>query len=240
MLKIKETAFYLWLSKVKWLLVLKGFKILRMFVPMKYLWSAFAQKGELEHHMRNKFRQSGDFMKHTEKLFSLVGYTRESFRNKVVVDLGSGSKLRSRYFEGSKIVAIDPLNKQFLENIQWSDLDKAYKMFSAPAEEFISEIENVADMVMCINVLDHTYDPEKILKNVYRYMKSNAEFFLSVDLNETIPNHKHPVPLPEKKLEEILHNNGFVIKLKKDYLIDGENLFGNGKGKAINYILLKG
>ena len=144
-MNIKTSKFYHYLSRKKARLYLAAFQVLQLFVPVKYLWHKFAQSGELEHHIHDKWRQTPDFMANTSKLMSYMGYNPESFKEKIVVDVGSGSKLRSKYFKSSKIVAIDPLIDDYIKNILWSDINDAYKSCSVEAEEFVSELKNTAD-----------------------------------------------------------------------------------------------
>ena len=236
----KQTNFYMFLAQMKKKILRFGYLIMRFLFPIKFLWKLFAQKGELEHHVGDEWRQTEDFMVHTGKLMLRMKYTENSFKNKIVVDMGNGSKLRSKFFKDSKIIAIDPLNDDFRKNIEWSDVGDAYKCFSVPAEEMIDEIAGVADFVMCINVLDHTYNPKKILENIYAYLKDDGEFFLSVDLNHSIPNSKHPFAFSDQTVKQLLDSVGFVLKDHADGVTDeDETNFGSGDGGAANYILYK-
>lgn len=57
------------------------------------------------------------------------------------MDLGAGSKLRTKFFTDAKIIAIEPLAEKFMKEIEWCDLKDAYRVYSRPAEDFIGELE---------------------------------------------------------------------------------------------------
>jgi len=237
---VKKTKFYYHLARAKRKILRAGYLILRFLFPTKFLWKIFAQSGELDFHKENKWRQTDEFMEHTDKLMKRMGYNENSFQGKVLVDMGNGSKLRSKYFKDSLIIAIDPLNDEFIKNIEWSDVREAYKCFSVPAEEMVDEIVGTADFVMCINVLDHTYSPKRILENIYAYLKDDGEFFLSVDLNQKIPNSKHPHAFSDESVKELLDNAGFVLQKHSNGVADqSECNYGSGDGGAANYVLRK-
>ncbi|HLA04450.1 MAG TPA: methyltransferase domain-containing protein [Syntrophales bacterium] len=202
----------------------------------KLLWKIFSQSGELDFHKNNKWRQSADFMKQTDYLFRLFGYQPDSFKDKFVIDIGSGSKLRSKFFTGSKIIAIEPLADSFVKELSWSDLKDAHKFFSSPAEEFHNELSGTGDFVMCINVLDHVIDPEDIFSNCQRYLKNGGEFLLSVDFHKGL-DLMHPVKLNEEYINKMAQKYKFTLSRKHD----GLGSYGKcyGKGTAHTYIFKK-
>ena len=114
-------------------------------------------------------------MAETKKLFYWWEYSRSAFEGKVVVDLGAGSKLRSKYFEGARLIAIEPLADRYLQGIKWCDLKDAEETYSVPAEELVPQVKGRADFVMCINVLDHVYNPDRALANARAYLKKGGE-----------------------------------------------------------------
>ena len=199
------------------------------------MWKLLAQKGELRFHKIDHFRQTAEFMAETEALMNFFGYTEDSFSGATIIDLGCGSKLRSKYFRSAKIVAIEPLANDFMSQIDWCDIKDAVKLFRLPAEEFIPELEDTANFVMCINVLDHVFDPELVLGNVYRYLRSDGEFLLSVDVHGGL-DPMHPVKLDRPYLHKMFETGWEVIR-------EYDGLFGHrlnyGKGRALSFILKK-
>jgi len=207
-------------------------------------WLENAQTGELHFHKTNDWRSTPDFMHNTILLFESFGYDKTQFDGKVIADLGAGSRLRSKFSLGAKIVAIEPLADRCVSDIAWCDLQDAWKVYSKPAEEFIPELENSIDFLFSINVLDHCYDFPRIIENVYKYMKGGAECFLSFD-EHRYTDKMHPLILSDKICCDIFTNTGFTIKKKSNGFagefarIFNTSTYGHGR-YCLNYWLIKG
>jgi len=154
-----------------------------------------AQFRELAYHRGEggAWRASEDFMRHTQQLFERWGYDRRQLGGQRIVDVGAGSRLRSRYFEGAEIIAIEPLAAKFRQ-LSFCDLDKAKSVFTIPAEERVEDLVGTASLVICINVLDHVLDSYGVLANCCSYLRDGGEFLLSVDLH---PGEVSPVHLSD-------------------------------------------
>jgi predicted O-methyltransferase YrrM len=198
----------------------------------KSAWSR-AQKAEYEYHTHSQARKTGQFTKNTEKLFRLFQLDPEAYNGRTIVDLGAGSQLRSKYFRGARIAAVEPLASKFLTGISWCDLNDAWKLYSQSAEVFLPELVGEADLVLCINVLDHTYNPTAILANARRYLRSGGTCVLSVDLCERT-NEMHPIALNEESLLTIITQTGFEIQRDYKGLVDS---IAYGHGVAWTLVL---
>lgn len=206
-------------------------------------WQKNAQKGEFEFHKTNTWRQTESFMEQTRALFRYFGYGENDYQDKVVLDLGAGSKLRSKYFQGAKIVALEPMADDCLREIAWCDLKDAWKLFSLPAEDRIDELVETVDFAFSINVLDHCYNFDAIIANLFQYLKPGATAFLSFDAHY-ITNDMHPLILTEEICSKIFKDAGFSIdKVSKGF--DGDFLkmmqvphYGHGN-YCLNYWLSK-
>lgn len=203
----------------------------------KNRWQRSAQEEELSFHQNNTWRASSDFMDQTRNLFAHFGFSSDDYEGKTIIDLGAGSKLRTKYFTGAKIIAIEPLAKRFIKTIQWCDLSDAEKVFSSPAEERIDECVNIADLVISINVLDHCYDFERIIENIAAYLNTGALAFLSFDKHKEADD-KHPLILTETICERVFAQKGLIVeKYSKGA---GELLRTYGHGDyCLNYWLRK-
>ncbi len=202
----------------------------------KIRWN-IAQKGEYAFHLKSEWRNTTEFMDQTRYLFHLWGYKEDSFIGKTIIDVGAGSKLRSKFFQQACIIAIEPLASKFIKSIEWCDLKDAFKVYSIPAEKYLPELENCGDFAMCINVLDHCQHTRAVLLNVYKYLKPNSEFCLSVDIHDK-SDRLHPIHLSEENLEKTVSEIGFHIISKFEGL--GEQSPCYGHGKAVTFILKKG
>jgi len=177
----------------------------------KVLWERESQDGEFRFHLKNKWRQSEKFMGQTIKLFDFFGFAQNQYEGKTIIDLGAGSKLRSKYFAGANIIVIEPLADRFLKEIKWCDLAEAKQVYSIPAEERVAECVNKADLVISINVLDHCYNFDQIIENISAYLNDNGLAFLSFDKHEET-DEMHPLRLNESICEEIFLEKGLIVE----------------------------
>jgi 2-polyprenyl-3-methyl-5-hydroxy-6-metoxy-1,4-benzoquinol methylase len=174
-------------------------------------WSQQAQEGEFRFHAGNEWRQSDDFMRQTVRLLDNFGFTPTQYDGRAIIDLGAGSRLRTKYFQGARIIAIEPLADRFIEEIEWCDLGDAAEVYSVPAEERIEQCGGRADLVISINVLDHCFDLQRIIENVRFYLKSDGLAFLSFDKQKKA-DRMHPLKLDETICEKIFEQAGFVVE----------------------------
>ena len=195
----------------------------------KFLWYFGSQKSELSEHIgyAGQYRQMPQFMENANKLFKFFGYKPEDFEDKFVLDVGAGSKLKSRYFNKAKIIAIEPLADKFIDNLEWSDLNYAYKVYSKPAEYLIEDLKNKVDFALSINVLDHVYSPHISLKNIYEYLKKDGEFFLSVDLHDKVSHIGHPIATSKEKIKKMVIECGYKI-VKEQIGLPYASAYGEG------------
>lgn len=193
-------------------------------------WEQEAQEGEIRWHLSNNWRTTTEFTKETEAIFTCAGLDKDAYSGKIILDAGCGPKLRTRYFLGAKIIAIDPLASKYIE-IPWSDLRESYICYSSPLEETIDDLVGMCDLVISINVLDHCYDFMSCIKNLFLYMKPESTGFLSFDLHSGGMDNMHPIDLDEKASDSILTNTGFKI-IEKRYA----RVYGGGD-TAISYLV---
>lgn len=201
-------------------------------------WQEQAQEGELDFHRNDEWRPSEDFMRQTNALFASFDFDPQAWSGKTVVDLGAGSRLRTKYFEGANLIAVEPLGDRFVAEIPWSDLGDASALYSRPAEERIDELAGTVDLLVSINVLDHCFDVGSILRNVRDYLKPNGLAFLSFDRHET-PDDMHPLVLTEEVCGEAFESAGLeVLKVSRGAsgLAGNSQTYGHGE-YALNYWL---
>jgi hypothetical protein len=154
-------------------------------------------------------------------------------RGRTVIDFGAGSKLRSRYFEQARVIAIEPLADRF-RALDFCDLDAAAAVYARPGEERIEELVGQADLLVSINVLDHCFDFDLAVSNVAAYLRPSGTAFLSFDLHEAA-DEMHPLLLTEESCVRSFEHAGLVIRRKSA----GVGAFGAsyGHGQAINFWL---
>ena len=174
-------------------------------------WEEQSQEGEFDFHARNEWRQTGDFMDQTRKIFGQFGLKPDAYHGKVIMDLGAGSKLRTAFFENATLIALEPLADRFLKEIEWCDLRNAAEVYSVAAEDRVSECVGRADLLVSINVLDHCFDFDQVVSNIRDYLKSDGRAFLSFDKHD-VADKMHPLELTEEVCERVFAKHGLTIE----------------------------
>lgn len=198
-----------------------------MLTADKSEWQSRAQEGEFEFHLTDRWRASVDFMGQTIRLLTYFGFSAEDFQGKTIIDLGAGSKLRTKFFRGAKIVVIEPLAQRFIDEIPWCDLTDAEMVYTSPAEERIDACVNSADLLISINVLDHCYDFLGIIGNIGAYLKDEGLAFISFDEHH-YTDDMHPLILTEDICTELFQRNGLMIQRSSKGAGDVLTTYGHG------------
>ena len=147
------------------------------------VWST-AQAGELQFHVENASRLAQQFERHNADMLAKFGFKVLDFAGRTIVDIGAGSRLRTRWFKDARIFVIEPLADRYIRDVPCCDLPAADRVYAVPAEEFVSGLVGVADLVISINALDHCRDFGAVIKNIVLYADPNALIFLSFDSHE--------------------------------------------------------
>ena len=191
-------------------------------------WQKEAQELEFQWHATDGkgWGTTDKFEYYNGGLFRALGYTPDDFNNGIVLDVGAGSRLRSKFFRGAKIVVLDPLADRYLAELPWSDVRDAWEIYSEPAEDFCDKLEGRADLVMCLNMLDHCFDPVKVLSNFRRYARESGQVLLSTDLHAKA-DAMHPGHFDRHGLDEMAGKAGFSIE--RSYLgLQHKRAYGHG------------
>jgi hypothetical protein len=164
-----------------------------------------AQNKELQWHTENQWRADDDlFMGQTKDYFTSVGIKARQY--KTVIDAGCGPRLRSRFFDHSKLYAIDPLAENYMQLFPWCDLSKAV-VYPVPLEQLIPGLH--AEFLLSLNCLDHCRDFPVVIANIAEYAD---EFYLSYDVGK--PDPLHPLILTEEISEKCFADQGLRIDKK--------------------------
>lgn len=97
--------------------------------------------------------------------------------NYKILDIGCGPDGIINYINIGERYGLDPLMMYYLTNfkmpidIKWIEGKAEYLPFD----------NNFFDLIFTTNALDHSRDPKKYLKEIYRCLKSNGYLYLTVD-----------------------------------------------------------
>ena len=151
-------------------------------------------------------------------------FLSKNFENNVV-EIGGGHnsisqiinsiKIRKRY----NLISFDPNGKknQKKNHIVVNDF------FS---KKYLKKIRNKTNLVIHSHLLEHIYNPNQFLKNIYDSLHDKGAHIFSVPnlkfmINKgyaNAMNFEHPYFLEEKMIDYLLNKNGFKIIKKKKYL----------------------
>ncbi len=95
--------------------------------------------------------------------------------NPVIIDVGCGPTCPARLFKSGLKIFLDPLMDSY-KKTYGSTLPKG-GMVTAAAEK-IPLNDSRADLVFCVNALDHMIEPEKALSEIKRVLKKNTGVFV--------------------------------------------------------------
>src|SRR5262249_9046621 len=72
-----------------------------------------AQRGELDFHKRPNMRSGASWEDDIARDWIELGFEAGAWADKLIIDVGAGSRLRTLYFRGARIAALEPLADKF-------------------------------------------------------------------------------------------------------------------------------
>ena len=130
-----------------------------------------------------------------DEVLALVGEPEGWLGDKVVVAVGSGCACELRAWPAALKIEVDPLLYVYQQlGMLLDDRPDAPPTLRLAVEiEDLPLLDELADVVVCRNALDHVADPAAGLDEMWRILKKGGIFFLSVDLGgEPTPDEPNP------------------------------------------------
>lgn len=142
------------------------------------------------------------YRNHLKTFFGVDGQFPES----IVVDVGCGPIGIVSVIEAKKKIGIDPLIDEY--NKIYKDRQTDVEYINSKAED-IPLPDSYADIVFCVNTLNHVQDPEKVLGQIARILKPTGTLYFDVHINPRNIGHPHVFT---KKHTHALLKKHFKIK----------------------------
>lgn len=128
------------------------------------------------------------------------------YKNKKIIDWGSGSKPVSRYIqhENCKFITID--NNKLIAADRRS-VNHIIHDIQEPIEL------DAADVAFCMEVLEHTQYPHQVLDNIWHNLKEGGHFYFSMPYNFRVHSYDDYMRLTENGIRAYFEQAGFRIEL---------------------------
>jgi ubiquinone/menaquinone biosynthesis C-methylase UbiE len=154
-----------------------------------------------------------------ETLKPFLSITEETY----VLEIGSGAAGILTYLKSNHRFAIDPLESVYASIEKFASArDKSVVYKEAMAEKLPFE-NNLFDLIIIDNVLDHCEDPKKVLSEMNRVMKKNGKVYFRQNTYHTWGklvrklieffkiDRGHPHTFTKSELSKLFNRNGFQI-----------------------------
>lgn len=145
-----------------------------------------------------------------------------------VLQIGCAVEDAIMYFPSGKRFAIDPLADFYVQHFERAR-NPGVTYFIARGEA-IPFAADVFDIVICNNVLDHVFEPQKLLREASRTLRTGGLFFLSVDVYSAdtlmrraaqeaageVVDPCHPHTFTHEILQHLVETTGFQALAAED------------------------
>ncbi len=158
-----------------------------------------------------------------------LGFEQSHWKDKTVVEFGSGPAGVIEYIDAKVKIAIEPLIKKYREIFPHLNLSSVRYLESAGESADTIGSES-ADLVICYNMLDHVIDPDAVLRQIKRVLKNNSHLLFQINVYDSkteIENKTgthaelHPHSFTRDTIVEKLNEFGF--KVEKENLSPHKN-----------------
>ena len=105
-------------------------------------------------------------------LKKITDFANQDFSNKKILDVGCGVKPYEQLFNTPSYTGIDINNGSHINRDKLPD--KFYNGIEIPFPD------NCFDAIICTEVMEHVAEPEKLLNEIRRVLKTDGEIYLSV------------------------------------------------------------
>ncbi len=140
-----------------------------------------------------------------------------------VLEIGSGPIGIVNFLDWPERYAIDPLESFYAEQPALVRLRDPRVTYIAGSGERLPIEDGSCDLVIIDNVIDHTYAPEKILREISRVLNQSGRLYLSVNVHTAWGavlhnllavlriDKGHPYTFTSETLRQLLERSGFAI-----------------------------
>ena len=147
----------------------------------------------------------------------------EFWKDKTIVEFGPGPAGIIEYVDAKLKIGVEPLYYEYLK--VYPHLKTSNVKYLTQAAERTEDISNnIADLVICYNMLDHVIEPNLVLQNIRRILKQDSPLLFQINVYDSqsdIDNKTgvhadlHPHSFTRESVIKILMKNGFIVTKEK-------------------------
>lgn len=140
------------------------------------------------------FERTEEYYEHFESHFSNCEYN-------TVVEFGCGPVGLLPHIKARQKIGLDPLILEY-SRMGYDYIKRDYCIINAKGED-VPLLDFYADLVICVNVIDHSNNPLKMLEEIYRVCKHNGKIIISCDLRdqESQTDSWHPIIISAQEIK---------------------------------------
>jgi ubiquinone/menaquinone biosynthesis C-methylase UbiE len=112
-----------------------------------------------------------------------LGFSLNSFADKTVVEIGCGPAGISTVLNATVKIGLDPLASTYRREFR-TDMDEC-QYLTARGED-VPIRDNSADVIFCVNVLDHVMDPNSVLRETKRILRTDGILILGLTVQSEV------------------------------------------------------
>ncbi|PYN36272.1 MAG: hypothetical protein DME01_08765 [Candidatus Rokuibacteriota bacterium] len=145
-----------------------------------------------------------------------LGRDSDWFRDKTVVSIGCGCTGDLAAFPAAVKIAIDPLLNLYQQlGMLLADETGGRTVYLSIGAEDLPLTDEVADVIICRNALDHMHDPSAALSELSRILRDDGALFVSVDIGG-LPTPDEPTVFTVDSLRAALRER-FEVAVLTDH-----------------------
>jgi SAM-dependent methyltransferase len=163
-----------------------------------------------------------------ERVEELLGRTQAPpSRRGRVLEIGSGPIGIINFLDWDERYAVDPLESFYAQQPSLIRLRNPGATYLAGSGEQLPIEDTSCALVIIDNVIDHTYAPERILREISRVLEPSGQLYLSVNVHTTWGaflhsllailriDKGHPYTFTSSSLRQLIARGGFAIQLEE-------------------------
>lgn len=177
---------------------------------------------------KDKYNQESSLKTIYKRYCKHLNIDKNTFKDKIVVDIGCGPRGSLHYFNARLKIGVDPFANFYRKKF---NVDKQDMIYLHTGAESIPISNRFADFVISHNALDHVDNFNQSIKEIHRIIKSEGIIIFQLNFNER-PTINEPILLNKKIVKEAMENL-FDYQIEKEVFTQDYKHFGS-------YILIKG